>query len=90
MRTPIFTKKFEKDLERCKRRQLNTNDLRSIMNKLIAAQPLEPRYKNHGLSWIYTGCWECHIHPDWLLVYIFDTQKNTITFVRTGTHSDLF
>lgn len=90
MRTPIFTKKFEKELEKCKSRGLKLEEIKIVMKKLIQDIPLEPRNKNHTLSGNYSGCFECHIKPDWLLIYMLDNEKNTITFLRTGTHSDLF
>jgi len=51
---------------------------------------LPPKYKPHILSGNYSGHWECHIKPDWLLIWLQDDNSKTITFVRTGTHSDLF
>jgi mRNA interferase YafQ len=51
---------------------------------------LEARNKNHPLIGDFAGCYECHIRPDWLLVYMLDNEANTVTFLRTGTHSDLF
>ena len=90
MRTPIFTKKFQKELKKCKSRGLNISEIGSIMAKLIEDEPLEARNKNHPLSGDFSGCYECHIRPDWLLVYMLDNEANTITFLRTGTHSDLF
>ena len=90
MRTPIFTKKFQKELKKCKIRGLNTSEIGDIMAKLIEDEPLEARNKNHPLSGDFYGCYECHIRPDWLLVYMLDNEANTVTFLRTGTHSDLF
>jgi mRNA interferase YafQ len=90
MRTPIFTKKFQKELKKCKSRSLNTSEIGDIMVKLIEDEPLEARNKNHPLSGDFAGCYECHIRPDWLLVYMLDNEANTVTFLRTGTHSDLF
>ena len=90
MRTPIFTKKFQKELKKCKSRGLNISKIGDIMAKLIEDEPLEARNKNHPLSGDFSGCYECHIRPDWLLVYMLDNEANTITFLRTGTHSDLF
>ena len=90
MRTPIFTKKFQKELKKCKNRGLNTSEIGDIMAKLIEDEPLDARNKNHPLSGDFTGCYECHIRPDWLFVYMLDNEANTITFLRTGTHSDLF
>ncbi|MEI6133322.1 MAG: type II toxin-antitoxin system YafQ family toxin [Bacillota bacterium] len=90
MRTPIFTNKFQKELKKCKSRGLNINEIGDIMAKLIEDEPLEARNKNHPLSGDFSGCYECHIRPDWLLVYMLDNEANTVTFLRTGTHSDLF
>ena len=90
MRTPIFTKKFQKELKKYKSRGLNTSEIGDIMAKLIEDEPLEARNKNHPLSGDFSGCYECHIRPDWLLVYMLDNEANTVTFLRTGTHSDLF
>jgi len=90
MRTPIFTKKFQKELKKCKSRGLKTSEIGDIMAKLIEDEPLEARNKNHPLIGDYAGCYECHIRPDWLLVYMLDNEANTVTFLRTGTHSDLF
>jgi mRNA interferase YafQ len=90
MRTPIFTKKFEKELEKCKKRGLKIEEIREIMKSIVQDIPLEIRNKNHLLSGDYVGCFECHIKPDWLLIYMLDNEANTVTFLRTGTHSDLF
>lgn len=90
MRTPIYTNKFKKELEKCKRRNLKMSEIKEVMALLIANKPLEPKHKNHPLHGDYLGCYECHIQPDWLLVYILDNKVNTVTFVRTGTHADLF
>ena len=90
MRTPIYTNKFQKDLEKCKKRQLDIEGIKTVMGKLISGEQLEPKYNNHPLSGDYVNCWDCHIHPDWLLIYMLDNKANTITFLRTGTHADLF
>lgn len=66
------------------------NKLRNVMSWLIDEKPLDRKYLPHKLQGGYSGCIECHIEPDWLLIYIVDYDENTITFVRTGTHSDLF
>jgi mRNA interferase YafQ len=90
MRTPIFLKKFKKELEKCRKRGLNVQDLRVVLERLINDEPLEVRHRPHLLSGNYVNHWECHIRPDWLLIYVLDDEENTITLVRTGTHSDLF
>lgn len=71
--------------------------IKTIMVKLIENMPLEENNRPHLLSGNYSGFWECHIKPDWLLIYQFSEEINEndelieyITFVRTGTHSDLF
>jgi mRNA interferase YafQ len=90
MRTPIYTKRFEKDIEKCKKRGLKIKDIRDVMEKILKDIPLEVRNKNHFLSGDYSGCLECHVKPDWLLIYMLDNEANTATFLRTGTHADLF
>jgi len=90
MRTPIYTKRFEKDIEKCKKRGLKIKDIRDVMEKILKDIPLELRNKNHLLSGDYSGCLECHVKPDWLLIYMLDNEVNTATFLRTGTHADLF
>ncbi|MEZ4706431.1 MAG: type II toxin-antitoxin system YafQ family toxin [Caldilineaceae bacterium] len=88
MRTPSYTKQFERDLRRMRRRGKEVDKLKLIMNWLIEEQPLEARYRDHLLSGNWRGRRECHIEPDWLLIY--KLQKDEIIFERTGTHSDLF
>jgi mRNA interferase YafQ len=66
----------------------NLVDLRQVINKLAIDEQLEPKYRDHALVGNYSGCRECHIEPDWLLIY-----KNLITelaLIRTGSHSELF
>jgi mRNA interferase YafQ len=62
--------------------------IKTIIEALIEEKPLAAKHKNHKLKGDYVGYWECHIEPDWLLVYKKDDQH--IYFARTGTHSDLF
>jgi len=80
--------KFEKDFKRMKRCGKNLEKLRSAMKYLVAEKPLPKKMKDHALRGDYNGCRECHLEPDWLLIYCMD--KLSITFARTGTHSDLF
>lgn len=97
MKTPIYTNRFEKDLKLCKKRNYDLTLIKTIMVKLIENTPLEENNHPHLLSGNYSGFWECHIKPDWLLIYQFSEEINEndelieyVTFVRTGTHSDLF
>ena len=72
------------------KRSKNMNELNEVMRLLVNEQPLLPRHKNHPLHGVYKGKWECHIEPDWLLVYRLDKSSQQVIFYRTGTHSDLF
>lgn len=87
---PIRKNKFKKDIELLKKRGRSMNKLRDVMSLLVDKKPLDRKYLPHKLQGEYSGCVECHIEPDWLLIYLIDSEKNTITFIRTGTHSDLF
>ena len=82
------TKQFRKDLKRMIKSGKNVDKFREVAEKLIQEVPLEKQYKDHKLMGRYKGRRECHLEPDWLLIYYI--KKETITFVRTGTHADLF
>lgn len=84
------TKRFDKDVELAKRRGKNLDKLFDLIGKLAEGKELEPRYKDHSLSGEYQGCRECHIEPDWLLVYEIFDDCLILVLNRTGTHSDLF
>lgn len=64
--------------------------LETVIDLLLNEQPLDERYQDHGLAGNYVGFRECHILPDWLLIYAKDRGKLILTASRTGTHSDLF
>lgn len=83
-----YTTHFKKDFKMCKKRNLDINLLKIIIDKLSRGKNLEEKYKDHVLMGDYKGHRECHIQSDWLLVYYI--ENSIITFVRTGTHSDLF
>jgi mRNA interferase YafQ len=85
-----FTKQYLKDLELMKRRHLPKSELDEVVKLLSEEQPLLPKHKDHGLKGIFSGYRECHIRPDWLLIYKKDKQILTLVLIRTGTHSDLF
>ena len=90
MLTLKTTTKFNRDLKLIKKRGYNIKKLEVIVNKLLREETLEAKYKDHKLSGEYEGCRECHIEPDWLLVYYVENDILTLTLSRTGTHSDLF
>lgn len=88
MRTPSFTNQFERDLQRARKRGKEIDKIKTIMSALINEQILPERNRDHPLVGNYRGRRECHIEPDWLLIY--KLQENEIIFERTGTHADLF
>ncbi len=88
MLQPAYTTQFEKDVKRARKRGKDLAKLKVVLSALIAEQTLAPRYRDHVLLGAYTGRRECHIEPDWLLVY--KVEEARIIFERTGTHADLF
>lgn len=88
MLIPVYLRSFKKELEKSKKRGLNISILKTVMTRLIEEEPLPTKHRNHKLQGNFSGYWECHITPDWLLIYKKDETR--IYFVRTGTHSDLF
>jgi len=88
--SPTFSSQFKKDFKLCQKRGLPIEELQEIVSKLVADQPLTPRHRPHVLKGEYNGFWECHIRPDWLLIWYRDEEALELRFARTGTHSDLF
>lgn len=84
------TTQFKKDYRLAKHRGLNLNLLKDIVTKLANGETLAPKHKDHSLSGNWTGHRECHIQPDWLLIYRYEEEVLVLTLSRTGTHSDLF
>ncbi len=86
-----FTKKYLADLKRAKNRKLNINDLNKVIKHLASSnKPLPNKYKDHKLTGKFIKYRECHINPDWLLIYKKDKQIKLLKLIRTGSHSDLF
>ena len=84
------TTKFKKDLKIARKRGLKMELLDDVVTTILATGKLPPKFKPHILKGNYKGLWECHIQPDWLLIWKTDYQENTITFIRMGSHADLF
>lgn len=84
------TSRFRKDYELAKKRGLDISLLKAVINSLLSEKTLEPEHKDHALLGRYAGFRECHILPDWLLIYCIDQDALILTISRTGTHSDLF
>jgi len=79
---------FRRDVKRAAKRGKDLRKLQAIVVELMNERPLEPKYNDHPLHGNYKGARECHIEPDWLLIYI--VKEHDLTLVRTGTHPDLF
>ena len=88
MREVYYSSHFRKDFKLTVKRGLNMSLIRKVMEKLENEIPLDEKYKNHALTGSYVGNFECHIQPDWLLIY--KIYGDDLYLVRTGTHSDLF
>ena len=86
----IMTGKFRKSLKLAKKRGLDISLVESIVTKLQNDISLEDKYKDHELKGRYQGFRECHIQPDWLLIYLKEENVLTLTLVDTGSHADLF
>lgn len=83
-----FTGAFRRDYRLVEKRGKRIELLEAVMRMLIEQKPLNPQQRDHVLVGNWAGRRECHIEPDWLLIY--KLEVNTIIFERTGTHSDLF
>lgn len=86
----VLTGKFKKGLKLAKKRGLDISLLEDIVERLLNQIPLEARNRDHALSGSYKGYRECHIQPDWLLVYLIENDVLTLTLIDTGSHADLF
>lgn len=90
MLTILYETSFKKDYKRVKKRGYNLLLMEEVIDLLIRKEPLPKKYKDHDLIGDYIGFRECHITPDWLLVYRIDRDQLILVLTRTGTHSDLF
>ena len=92
MLKPVFTSQFKRDYKTIKKRDKNIKKLEETIKLICEEKPLSAKYRDHVLvnSRGYKGVRECHIEPDWLLIYLVDLEKQIVKLVRTGTHSDLF
>jgi mRNA interferase YafQ len=84
------TGEFKQDLKRCKKRGLVLDELWDVVERLLNGETLEDKYRVHVLHGDRNGQWECHIQPDWLLIWEQHEQELVIVMLNTGTHSDLF
>ena len=86
----IPSTQFKKDLKLAKKRGYELDRLSYVIDRLASGEPLEVKYRDHSLTGRYAGLRECHITPDWLLIYQIKNDKLVLLLTRIGTHSDLF
>ena len=90
MLTIKYETTFKKDFKRIIKRGYNIRLLEDVIEILASGQMLPEKYKDHNLTGNYYDCRECHITPDWLLIYKINNNELILYLTRTGTHSDLF
>ncbi|MDE6632819.1 MAG: type II toxin-antitoxin system YafQ family toxin [Muribaculaceae bacterium] len=86
----VLTSRFKKAYKRCEKRNLNIKAFEEVMSLLISTGTLPQKYKPHKLSSKYNYAWECHIEPDWLLIWEQNEDTLTLILIDTGSHSDIF
>ena len=86
----VASNKFKKDLIVASKRGFDLKLLSDVVQKLANGETLEPKYKDHPLIGNFVDFRECHVKPDWLLIYRIDDEELELYLFRTGTHSDLF
>ena len=89
-RALVMTSQFKKDLKRARKRGLPIKELEAVIDLILAGEVLPPQRRDHLLTGNYAGLRECHIRPDWLLIYLDEPEICVVTAIRTGSHSDLF
>lgn len=89
MREIYFHARFKKDMKRIKKRGLPLSELQIVIDMLANDFPLPKRYRDHALTGNFIGLRECHIRPDWLLIYRVHEDQLILSLTRTGSHADL-
>ena len=90
MYTVKFTSAFKKNYKLMKKRGMDISLLDDVIEELRRGKELDGKYKDHVLKGEYAGFQECHVKPDWLLIYLIENNILTLTLVNTGSHADLF
>jgi len=90
VRTFSRTSQFRKDVKRAEKRGKDLAKLKAVLDLLIEGQPLPPQVRDHPLRGNFAGSRDCHIEPDWVLIYTLAHSDTHVRFERTGTHNDLF
>lgn len=86
----VYSSQFKKKLKLCAKRGLDMHKLQHVLEILSTGAMLPAQYRQHKLSGNFAGCWECHIQPDWLLLWQQNDTELVLLLVDTGTHSDIF
>ena len=88
----VYSTKFKKSLKKILKQGKNINELKIVIDKLALNEELDPKYRIHKLidDKNYKNCSECHIRPDWLLIYQYNNNELLLLLMNTGSHSDLF
>ena len=88
----IYSPKFKKNLKKILKQGKNIEELKEVIDKLAIKEELNLKYKNHKLinDKYYKNCYECHIRPDWLLIYQYNDKELLLLLMNTGSHSELF
>ena len=90
MRTFSRTNQFKKDVKLAERRGKDLAKLKAVLELLIAGEILPAQYKDHPLRGNFAGSRDCHVEPDWVLIYTLTENSSHVRLERTGSHSDLF
>lgn len=88
MRKILHTTQFKRDSKRLQKRGHDFSKFRRIVEQIARAETLNPQFRDHPLRGTYQGARECHVEPDWLLIY--ERAETEVILIRTGTHADLF
>ena len=86
----VFTSRFKKDVKLAKKQHRDLEAMYQVIEKLANGEKLDDKHRDHDLSGNYAGCRECHIEPDWIMIYEIIDSVLVLTLVRIGSHSDLF
>jgi mRNA interferase YafQ len=84
----FYTTQFKKDYKRIKRQNKNLDKLKDVIDMLVACRKLDPKYHDHQLAGRWSGHKDCHIEPDWVLIYMI--KNDELHLERTGSHAELF
>lgn len=90
MYKPVYSSRFKKDVQLALKRGKELDKLTAVIESLCSGHPLPGHYRDHPLSGEYSGFRDCHIEPDWILIYRIEGNQLQLILARTGTHSDLF